>query len=204
MSEEFERLAAKAIGGDAESARRLPDAAALFTEGIRVGKMRTYRGEQLRELGLEPSGKPDDGRRFRVTHVDETSITLEPMSDQIEPALDEHEWRNWTTGIVEPCGIPFAIGAACDAIAYSLDRNPAKLIALANAALPDDDPRKITRDRIKLMRDAGGSILSAHAEYCVGEECGCHDDMRALDAFAVALESYLPPETACPSIVTRG
>lgn len=50
------------------------------------------------------------------------------------------------------------------------------LIAIANAALHDDDPRKITRDRIVAMREALDET-----------------DNEALRQFADALEAYLPP-----------
>lgn len=60
------------------------------------------------------------------------------------------------------------------------------LIALANAALPDSDPRKITREKIALLR-------IEHISECDGDVC--EYPTRELAAFADALESYLPPET---------
>jgi hypothetical protein len=82
------------------------------------------------------------------------------------------------------------------------------LIALANAALPDTDPRKITREWVKALRAAAFALRE--------QPLGVSDDWRhmdatwanlggaqrarheasalALSALAAALESYLPPE----------
>lgn len=65
---------------------------------------------------------------------------------------------------------------------------PAKIIALANAALPDGDPRKITRAMIERLRLAASTVF---------EYDSTSPDVQALAAFvgrhADALEAYLPP-----------
>lgn len=61
------------------------------------------------------------------------------------------------------------------------ERIPA-LIALANATLPDSDPRKITREKIAELRDAIEVVANA-----------TRDEASNL-AFLDALSSYLPPE----------
>lgn len=53
----------------------------------------------------------------------------------------------------------------------------AAVIGFANAALPDSDPRKITRKHVELLRET----------------------VAPLRAFADALESYLPPPAAAPA-----
>jgi hypothetical protein len=58
--------------------------------------------------------------------------------------------------------------------------NLATVIALANAALPNDDPHKITRAMIDEIRHASDEVPYAGIE---------------LDRIADALASYLPPET---------
>lgn len=58
------------------------------------------------------------------------------------------------------------------------------LIALANAALPDDDLRKITRERVAELRSALG---------CFQADRGRLPDDAATERFLDALESYLPP-----------
>lgn len=62
------------------------------------------------------------------------------------------------------------------------------LIALANAALPDGHPAKITREWVALLREVA---LTHEAES--GDDW--HDDVAPIRAIADALESYLPPDT---------
>ena len=57
-------------------------------------------------------------------------------------------------------------------------------IAMCNAALPDNDPRKITRNSVQLLRNV------ADGEYG-GVSWGTSGDLLAL---AAALSAYLPPE----------
>lgn len=64
---------------------------------------------------------------------------------------------------------------------------PVSSIALANAALKADDPRKITRAMVNLLRD----VAETH-EAESGEDW--HEDVAPLRAMADALASYLPPE----------
>lgn len=63
------------------------------------------------------------------------------------------------------------------------------LIAVANAALPDSDPRKFTRATIAMLRRKADVFHPTPESPMLGR-------MRdtELDAFADALESYLPPE----------
>lgn len=87
------------------------------------------------------------------------------MSEEIEPALTADDWaRELSVADLHPF----------------LDTE--KIIAVANAALPDSDPRKITRERIALLRVELG--WAENAEYSNDPEA-----RRFLDA----LESYLPP-----------
>jgi hypothetical protein len=168
-------------GGAMEDA--IEEHARWAAEGLRLGEMRAYRGEQLRDLGLEPSGNPDDGRSFRVTHVDESSITLEAMSEQkIEPALSAKEWRDEMDFAGPSSELTRAVGVAV----LSRPKDPKSalraLIALANHALEDDDPRKITRNLVHGLRQwATRLTLEGNGE-------------EELNAIADALESYLPPE----------
>lgn len=65
-----------------------------------------------------------------------------------------------------------------------------QVIAFANAALPDSDPRKITRETVATLRN--------HAYYSKHGDAHGRLAMTAdaLAALADALESYLPPEGA--------
>ena len=89
------------------------------------------------------------------------------MSEKIEPALSAEEWRDLLEGM--------PVGTFDDAAA----------IALANHSLADDDPRKITRERIETLRSAMELAVEGRRHYRPAEG----DALAFLDA----LESYLPP-----------
>lgn len=109
------------------------------------------------------------------------------MTDQtIHPALTPEEWAK----LDSPEYRSAILGALCARL--KADHTGPMLIAILNAALPDSDPRKITREKIALI----------HEMYRMGCSCGVitADDMTSWDrlqaelpAFAAALESYLPP-----------
>lgn len=67
-----------------------------------------------------------------------------------------------------------------------IDDDMHALIALANAALPADDPRKITREKV---RD-----LHATLDALERDGFGLNIAIPSLRTLAAALESYLPPE----------
>lgn len=115
----------------------------------------------------------------------------------IEPALSREEWAkrgrwpfsteagqlevtlsDWVYD--EPGGDEYEVALSHTCTPQDL---PA-LIALANAALPDDDPRKITREMV--------GDLDSCASWAEGE--GQRDLADRVRRFAAALESYLPPE----------
>lgn len=116
----------------------------------------------------------------------------EPMTDRIEPAIPAEHWRNLA-----------ALGERGPRLALwdeftTSERKPdmPAVIALANAALPDDDPRKITREWVTLLRFvADCSERDSIALY--NEREADKDGSQAiasLRAMAAALESYLRPE----------
>ena len=72
------------------------------------------------------------------------------MTEPIEPALTPAEWRKFNPRDIHTLDIV---------------ERPEILVAIGNFALPDSDPRKITRETVKRLR-----------------------------ALADHLESYLPPE----------
>jgi hypothetical protein len=108
------------------------------------------------------------------------------MMDKIEPALSAEEWttphatRESGYAAAEPEGLVLAkmpgayLGHHVDA--WDIPT----LIALANHALPDSDPRKITRELLARIREIVSQSDIAYTS----------DDV---DAFVDALESYLPP-----------
>lgn len=103
------------------------------------------------------------------------------MTEKIPPALSPEEWAepanvgyfDWPNGIVD---------VSSDT---PPDRLPAQIIALANAALPDSDARKITREKIKMLRDYAADITRIGGGRHGGE----------LDHLADELEAYLPPKS---------
>jgi hypothetical protein len=106
------------------------------------------------------------------------------MSDLIRPAMLPSEWEMVS-------GRPLLRDMMA---AEALNRGQVSMvIALANAALPDSDPRKITRKHIAMLREAGRQRDSLSPPYLDITL----DDAAELLAFADALESYLPP--ASPS-----
>jgi hypothetical protein len=102
--------------------------------------------------------------------------TLDNMPEKIEPALSKMQWAELIDDIAD--GSPARM--------YLFERlEDAGAVALGNFLLPDSDSRKITREKIDLLRMARI------------EESEGLDDLEAtaaLQAFADALESYLPPE----------
>jgi hypothetical protein len=109
---------------------------------------------------------------------------------KIAPALTALEWEE---ALAWPHGLLDYLVKPGDAIGYGKDKpeDLRALIALANAALPDDDPRKITRAGVTAMRDDAAKL---RARSLNGD-----DDLFLiawrLSLLADALESYLPPES---------
>lgn len=92
------------------------------------------------------------------------------MSEKIEPALSPEEWS-------EAIRNPIQWGINGDEPHITVQQ-----IAVANAALPSGDPRKITREKVEMMRRAAWNVPDGYS------------GNLALSEFADALESYLPPE----------
>lgn len=98
------------------------------------------------------------------------------MSDtRIESAMTPKEWRD------EAMDEPSILG---DIRYIDNPKHLAKIIALANSQLPDDDPRKVTRGTVAELR--------GHAHRAPDGSWDRHE----LSQIADALESYLPPEGA--------
>lgn len=124
------------------------------------------------------------------------------MSHEIPPALSREEWE-WCLMEAEEI-VRDTEATVQDYLAREYP-SPARTIALANAALPDDDPRKLRREWIADLRIAQNEAQDAAWRSCQNGEPGkpCDECQRAVDGFkarlqalAAALESYLPPEDA--------
>jgi len=119
----------------------------------------------------------------------------------IPPALTAKEWSEalaWRFGITDYLVRPAELLGG----GQNSPSDLARVIALANAALPDDDPRKITWAMADDAREAYRSavILATHAQNS-GDETE-RQRYRALAiryaVLADALASYLPPREAKP------
>jgi hypothetical protein len=104
----------------------------------------------------------------------------------LPPALQAHEWRDGRsslrdTGVV--LSLAGELGLLIEGAQHiTIGRNVARLtalIALSNAALKDDDPRKFKREQVHALRSA--------ADKADGEE-----EAALLRNLAEAIESYLP------------
>lgn len=97
------------------------------------------------------------------------------MSEKIEPALTSQQWAE-----VESYDGPLFYD---EAIQNCPPESLPYLIALANAALPDSDPRKITREKVDALRI---TLLNKGSAFGKG--------FGLVNQIADALSSYLPPE----------
>ena len=102
------------------------------------------------------------------------------MADRIEPAASPHEWQVFLANGMDQLMPRYF--AQCDHPSF---------IAKHNAALPDSDRRKITREWVTALRQIAQAIEDAD----VMETEVPPEHAPVLRAFANALESYLPPES---------
>lgn len=99
------------------------------------------------------------------------------MSEKIEPALTPEQWASLQ-------GNEFARYDMAKRFATGTEGTTVGLIALLNAALPDSDPRKITRAHVDFLRSCA---IDADASDNRGW------DAEPLREIANLLEAYLPP-----------
>lgn len=121
-----------------------------------------------------------------------------------EPALTAQEWAAQNDGEAEPFAVRGSYEISRehhnDGLRLNGEWVPATtlpaLIAFANAALSDSDPRKITRDWLRTLRSEAKYVGSGGLESEYEDEPYRSMGQReaALRAIADALESYLPPE----------
>ena len=104
----------------------------------------------------------------------------------ISPALQDHEWRDGRSSLRET-GVVLSLAGELGLLIegaqhITIGRNVARLtamIALANAALSDDDPHKLKRAHVDALRLAADSA-------------GAEPHAALLRELASAIESYLP------------
>lgn len=100
----------------------------------------------------------------------------------------------------DPGDVRIALDRGMDYVAYYLKGELPSLIALANHALPDSDPGKITRERIRDMRETA-YLFQGELRRVYGPESNWGNVPETLTAMAQrvidhadALERLLPPE----------
>ena len=121
------------------------------------------------------------------------------MSEKIKPALTAEEWSTLKDGYyVELSGC--RIGIDTDGLDVrgrfmgeeaTVPRECAPaLMALANAALPDDDPRKITREDVAACRAFDFNFWGMESDSVEVRRADC----ERLQLLAAKLAALLPPE----------
>lgn len=110
------------------------------------------------------------------------------MSAHVEPALTPDQWRWWLGPTVN---LSLSIDGACDRVGYDLHLSRPALMALANANLPDGEPRKLTWAMVYAIRRAAavaGESFRSLSPYGLSDE-----ERTALLGAAAAIASLLPP-----------
>jgi hypothetical protein len=120
------------------------------------------------------------------------------MTDTITPALSAKEWDSLEVGdipkteylmFVEEDGSVVVMRKTgkqrMESVAVDSEHLPT-LIALANHALPDSDPRKITREQVDALADVADKATVRHWH-------DAHYAAPHLRALVAALRALLPP-----------
>lgn len=121
---------------------------------------------------------------------------MSELTKAIQPALTAEEWRGALGDngqfISDAAFITARPGESLTISATIYREVAPRVMALANAALPDDDPRKIRRFHVDLLRRATDELTEGGPgrtvdpnEYQLG--------IAAVLELADVLESYLPP-----------
>lgn len=98
------------------------------------------------------------------------------MTGRIKPVLSEGEWRALHARTLREFNAAAPLSASVHEAHQLGAWEIPGVIAAANDALPDSDKRKITREKLRMVRRL----------------MGVHEDEEK--EFLDALESYLPPE----------
>ena len=109
--------------------------------------------------------------------------------DEIAPALEPKEWAQRKCGLLSMNSVADEVHVIVrdpddQVVSVSGPEELFALMALANNALPDGDPRKITAMKVRLLRDITSDMWFGHRS---GEH------REALATLARTLEALLPP-----------
>jgi hypothetical protein len=127
-------------------------------------------------------GNAGDWARGATHHCHRQSVTA-AMTNRIEPALSAEEWARGIPGVFGwDDGSVFIDWREPEPLEGPHVDRPHAIIAALNAALPDSDPRKITRALVRRLRETAYTAADGYS------------GPTWLADLADALESYLPPE----------
>jgi hypothetical protein len=122
------------------------------------------------------------------------------MSEGIRPALEPAEWKVRRSGpisldVVDRNDYIVIEGPGGETVKVSGTDEIFALISLANDALPDDDPRKITHGwlaRIETIRDMLRDLADTGEESLASSR---HDLAAAWEQMAEVVKAILPPDS---------
>jgi hypothetical protein len=112
------------------------------------------------------------------------------MTDAIAPALTPEQWAD-----VAKYGVSYLRAEVGPVVLWNGDDGPSVILALANAALPDTDPRKITWAMVDALLCVVQQDTDAQRW---GPFDGEIEGAAGCQRLADALASYLPPREAKP------
>lgn len=111
----------------------------------------------------------------------------------IGPALTADEWVRADQHARDAANYPAADNRRVMADLAWVGGRVDAVMALANAALPDGDPRKLTRETVRAMR-AAAKVVAGQASGMAGASRAAYDGIaRDLEAAADAIAALLPP-----------
>lgn len=108
----------------------------------------------------------------------------------IPPALSEQGWAAWRSERLNPVTMMREVSSS-----PPLADNLVTTIAIANAQLHDEDPRKLTREDAALLRRAA-EIIGAIESDDEATQLANGDVFTRLHEHADVIESYVEPEDA--------
>lgn len=117
------------------------------------------------------------------------------MSEPIEPALTAEDWAD-----VRKYGVSW-VRAEAGPVHWGdwSDQEDAEVMAIANYALPDDSPYKITREDVAFLRVRAENCWATERHAVEIFRTDVADDARRaamyFDKLAAKLAALLPPET---------
>jgi hypothetical protein len=111
------------------------------------------------------------------------------MTEHIDPALTSEEWGEISAAARDN-------GLTPQAYLFATDAFPFRALAMANAALPEDDPRKITRETVNALYGVSEAAAEWHKEHLTDpkDQEFAENQRRKMRDLWQTLVALLPPE----------